>query len=116
VNASDVNDGSIDFNINLPMNTLADGATINWNMANGKIAKVTIGGARTMATPSNLKNGSCILHVYQDASGNRTISWSSAFRWPGGVAPVLSTGANQHDIFSFVCDGTFLYGTYINNV
>lgn len=34
------------------------------------------------------------------------------FKWPGGVAPVLSTGAGEIDMFTLVCDGTYFYGTF----
>lgn len=38
------------------------------------------------------------LRVQQDATGNRTMSWPSNFRWPGGTVPTLSTGANAVDL------------------
>ena len=69
-----------------------------------------------MAAPTNLKVGTYILHVVQDGSGSRTISWNSVLKWPAGVAPVLSTGAGRRDIISFVSDGTYLYGSYLPDV
>lgn len=96
--------------------TLTDGATINWNTALGAVATVTLGGNRTMAAPSNLKVGTYILHVVQDGSGGRTISWNSVFKWPAGIAPTLTSTANRRDLFSFVCDGTNLYGSFLPDV
>lgn len=93
--------------------TLTDGVTINWSMANSRMAQVTLGGNRTMAAPTNMLPGSAILFVKQDATGGRTLTWNSAFKWPGGVAPALSSAANAVDVFSFVLDGTNLYGTYM---
>jgi hypothetical protein len=93
--------------------TLVDGATVNWDMDSGGIGTLTLGGSRTMAAPTNLKKGVYILHVVQDATGSRTITWNAVFKWPAGVAPVLSTGAAKRDILSFVCDGTNLYGSYM---
>ncbi len=92
--------------------TLTDAATINWDCNSGAIASVTLGAAgRTMAAPTNLKKGTYILHVLQDGTGSRTITtWNAVFKWAGGTAPVLSTAANAHDIVTFVCDGTSLYG------
>lgn len=101
---------------NVLSQTLTDGATINWNTASGQIAYVTIGGNRTMAAPTNLKVGTYILHVIQDGTGNRTLTWNSAFKWVAGVAPILSTGAGKRDLFSFVSDGTNLYGSYLPDV
>ncbi len=96
--------------------TLADGATINWNTALGAVATVTLGGNRTMAAPTNLKVGTYILHVIQDGAGGRTLTWNSVFKWPAGVAPTLTSTANRRDLFSFVCDGTNLYGSYLPDV
>jgi hypothetical protein len=95
-----------------PIQTLTDGATINWDMINTRMATVTLGGNRTLAAPTNMIAGSAILIVRQDATGTRTLAWNAAYLWPGGVDPVLSTAANSIDVFSFITDGTSLYGTY----
>jgi hypothetical protein len=96
--------------------TLTDAVTITWNTSLGQVATITLGGNRTMAAPTNLKVGTYILHVIQDGSGSRTITWNSIFKWPAGVAPVLTTTAGRRDLFSFVCDGTNLYGSYLPDV
>jgi len=96
--------------------TLTDGVTINWSMVNSRLATVTLGGNRTMAAPTNMLPGSAILLVKQDATGGRTLTWNAVFKWPGGVAPTLSAAANATDVFSFVLDGTNLYGTYMNGL
>jgi hypothetical protein len=96
--------------------TLTDAATINWNADSGIVASVTLGGNRTMAAPTNLKVGTYILHVIQDGTGSRTMTWNAVFKWQGGTAPTLSTGVTKRDIFSFVSDGTTLYGSVILDV
>lgn len=101
---------------NILSQTLTDGSTINWDTSLGQVATVTLGGNRTMAAPSNLKIGNYILHVIQDGSGNRTITWNSAFKWTAGVAPELTTNANARDIVMFISDGTNLYGSYLMDV
>ena len=95
--------------------TLTDGATITWDTSLGRVATLTLGAAgRTMAAPTNLKVGTYILRVYQDATGSRTITtWNSVFKWTAAVAPVLSTGAGKLDIITFFSDGTNLYGSYL---
>lgn len=89
--------------------------TIAYNAATSRMATVTVTGTgRTFSNPTNIQAGSYIIIVKQDAGGSKTITtWGSAFKWPAGVAPVLSTTANTTDIFSFWCDGTNLYGTFI---
>jgi len=96
--------------------TLTDGATISWDTSLGRVATVTLGGARTLAAPTNLKVGTYILNVLQDATGSRTLTWNTVFKWTGGVAPVLTTTANARDVFSFFSDGTNLYGSYLPDV
>lgn len=101
---------------NVVSQTLTDQATITWDTSLGQIATVTLGGNRTMAAPTNLKVGTYILHVIQDGTGSRTLTWNAVFKWPAGVAPVLTTTINARDLFSFVSDGTNLYGTFIPDV
>jgi len=108
--------GTVTIDANIASQILTDGATINWNASLGSVATVTLGGNRIIAAPTNLKIGSYILHIIQDGSGNRTVTWNSVFKWPAGVAPVLTTTANRRDLFSFVCDGTNLYGSYLPDV
>lgn len=99
-----------------PTTTLTDGATVNWNMNNGTVATLTLGGNRTMAAPTNLSVRTFILVLIQDGTGSRTVTWNSVFKWPGGVAPVLSTAAGAKDVISMFCDGTNLYGSYLRGV
>lgn len=82
---------------------LVDGATINWDGNTGLNFSVTLGGNRTLANPTNMKTGqSGIIFVTQDATGGRTLSYASDFRFPGGTAAnLLSTGANAVDAISY---------------
>ena len=99
--------------------TLSDASgTINWDTSVAQIATVTLSGTgRTIAAPTNLKVGTYILYVIQSASGSNTITtWNSVFKWPAGETPVLTNTANARDVFSFVSDGTNLYGSYIPDV
>jgi hypothetical protein len=82
--------------------SLTDGANIAWDLNAGQVATVTLGGNRTMNAPSNLRVGTFILHVYQDGTGSRTLTWASQYKWPAGIAPTLTATANRHDIFSFI--------------
>jgi hypothetical protein len=101
---------------NVQSQTLTDASTISWDTSLGQIATVTLGGNRTIGAPTNLKVGTFILHVIQDGTGSRTLSWNSVFKWPAGVAPTLTTTASRRDLFSFVCDGTNLYGSFLPDV
>ena len=96
--------------------TLTDGATINWDVSAGEYAKVTLGGNRTIANPTNTVNGGFyILEIIQDATGSRTLSWGSNFVWSGGTAPTLTTTINKRDFIGFICSNGKLYGNSILN-
>ena len=101
---------------NASTQTLTDAATINWDLFLGQVATITLGGNRTVAAPSNMRVGTYILHVIQDGSGGRTLNWNSVFKWPAGVAPTLTTTASRRDMFSFVSDGTNMYGSMLPDV
>ena len=88
--------------VNIATQTLTDSANVSWNVAQGVVASVTLGGNRNIDAPTNLKVGTLILHIVQDGTGGRTLTWNSKFKWPAGVAPVLSSSANAKDIFSFI--------------
>ena len=91
--------------------SLSDGASIAWNLDNAQTAEVTLGGNRTLANPTNMQAGATyILRVEQDSSGSRTLAYSSAYKFPGGTDPVLTTAGGSTDILSFYSDGTSMFG------
>jgi hypothetical protein len=92
-----------------PTITLTDASSIAWDVSTGQVAKVTLGGNRTMAAPSNLSDGECYtLNIIQDGTGSRVLTWNSVFAFTGGVAPTLSTSASAVDKVSFQYDGSKL--------
>lgn len=101
---------------NFGTTTLTDGANIAWNLASNQVSKVTLAGNRTLDNPTNMVDGGTyVLRVKQDATGSRTLAYGTAYKWPGGTAPVLSTGANALDILTFVSDGTSMFGVAHKN-
>jgi hypothetical protein len=93
------------------MQILLDAANIAWDLDVAQAATVTLTDNRTLANPTNMKSGaSYTLIVKQDGTGSRTLSYGTAYEWPGGVIPALSTDANAVDIFSFICDDGKMYG------
>lgn len=96
--------------------SLSDSATINWDLSIGSTAQVILGGARTLNSPTNqTSGGTYTLIVKQDATGARTLSFNSAYKFPGSTDPVISVTANAIDIIGFVSDGTSMYGTFAQN-
>ena len=105
-----------DAKANTVQQTLTDAATIAWDTSLGRVATVTLGASRTFGAPTNLKVGTYILHVIQGGVGSYTITWNGVFKWTAATAPTLSTAVGRRDIFSFISDGTNLYGAMIPDV
>ena len=90
-----------------PEATLTDGATITWDAATAPVAKVTLGGARTLSAPTNGATGQFIsIAVIQDATGSRTLTWNSAYEFTADTAPTLTTTVSKADVFVFRYNGT----------
>lgn len=89
---------------------LTDAATISWAANTAQTATFTfVSSNRTMGAPTGLVNGAFYaLAVIQNGGGN-TLTWNAVFKWTGGTAPTLSTGAAARDYFVFRSDGTNLY-------
>lgn len=99
--------------------TLTDGATISWDVSVAQVAKVTLGGNRTLAAPTNaVAGGSYILYVIQDGTGSRGLTLNSAYKKASAdSAYTPSTGAGQYDVLTFVTkDGTNFDMSYQKNL
>lgn len=80
--------------------TLTDGATINWDVSAGYNAKLTLtASGHTQAAPTNVIAGiTYVEQVCQDGTGSRTMSWNAAYNWGGAGTPTLTTTANKCDV------------------
>jgi hypothetical protein len=90
--------------------------TIPWDLSQNQVATLTVSTNATMNTPTNPQAGSTyVMIVTQGTGGSNTLSFSTAYKFVGGSAPVLSTGSAQVDVLSFVSNGTVLYGVASQN-
>lgn len=81
--------------------------TIDWTLSNKHKSTLTGNVTYTFTAPGGPCN--LIFKVIQGA-GPYTITWPASVKWPGGVAPIISTGNAAVDIFSFYYDGSNYYG------
>jgi hypothetical protein len=99
-----------------PPVTLTDEATITTNAALGVHFRVTLGGNRTLANPTNESDGQRITwEVIQDDTGGRTLSYGSQFAFGIDVpSPTLSTTPGARDfitaIYSSATDKLYVVG------
>ncbi len=88
--------------------TLVDAATIAVDASLGRGWVVTLGGNRTLGTPTNLIKGwTYVLRVIQDGTGTRLMSSWGIVLLAGG-AVTLSTGGGEVDVFTLYYDGVNL--------
>jgi len=95
---------------------LTDGATIDVDASQGDYFTVTLGGNRTINTPTNLYDGQeFYMEVTQDATGSRSLTWGTIFHWGGATqaAPTLTTTGSNADLLRFVYNGNVLIGTQV---
>ena len=89
--------------------TLTDGSTIAWNVINSPVAKVQLGGNRTLSAPSGTTPASgqfVSLLIIQDGTGSRSLTFNAVYEFTGDVAPVLTTTAAKGDLFVFRYNGS----------
>jgi hypothetical protein len=98
---------------NFNATSLTDAVSVAWDLQSNQVTSLTLGGNRTLQNPTNLVDGATyILTVRQDGVGGRTLAYGSAYQFPGGTAPTLSTSTSAVDIITFVCDGTNMRGVF----
>ena len=83
--------------------TLTDAATVLVDFADSNHFSVTLAGNRTLDNPTNQVAGqSGSLFVIQDATGSRTLAYSSDWEFAGATAPTLSTAASTVDRIDYI--------------
>lgn len=88
--------------------TLVDGANISVDFSSSNNFEVTLDGNRTLDDPTNQVAGqSGSIFINQDAvTGGRTLAYGSAYKFPGGTAPTLSTAASATDRIDYVVEAS----------
>ena len=106
--ASDIADDLItSAKLNYTESTLTDQATVAWDASTQDVCKLTLGGNRTMAAPTNNTTGQFIsILVIQDGTGSRTLTWNAVFEFAADTAPTLTTTASKGDLFVFRYNGS----------
>jgi len=85
---------------------------ITVDLANGTVQNLTLTGNATITMPTAVAGKSFIIILSQDATGSRTVTWSTV-SWPSATAPTITSTASKKDIYSFFSNGTSWFGTTI---
>ena len=81
-------------------------------LTNGTVQIITLTGNATITMPTATSGKSFIMYLKQDATGSRTVTWSTV-KWAGGTAPTITSTASKQDIFSFFSDGSSWFGVVV---
>jgi len=88
------------------------GTAITLALTNGTVQIITLTGNATITMPTATSGKSFIMYLKQDATGSRTVTWSTV-KWAGGTAPTITSTASRQDILSFFSDGTNWFGVVV---
>ena len=87
-----------------PVVTLADATSVVPDLNTSNVFAVTLAGNRTLAAPTNTStNIGATGHIFviQDSTGGRTLSYNTAFQFPDGTVPTLTSTAAAVDILFY---------------
>lgn len=93
---------------------LTDAANISMDASLGNNFSIVLGGNRVFDNPTNMAAGqSGSIFIDQDATGNRSLTWGNYWKFPGGVAPTLTSAANaQNRIDYIIKSSTVIQATF----
>jgi len=81
-------------------------------LTNGTVQIITLTASTTITMPTAVSGKSFIMLLRQDATGSRTVTWTTV-KWAGGTTPTITSTASKQDIYSFFSDGTSWYGVTV---
>ena len=100
---------------NFNATTLTSGNSIAWNLSSNQVARLVLSTNGTMDDASNKVDGSVYILLVTQGTGSNTLAWNATYKWPGGTAPTLTIGSAKSDIFTFISNGTSLFGVASQN-
>ena len=91
---------------------LTSATTVSWNANTAQVATLALGHNATVANATNHQSGGVYIMRVTQNTAPKTLAWSTGYKWPGNTAPVMTTTGGAVDIFTFVSDGTYMYGSF----
>jgi len=87
-------------------NGVSGSGTVTVDVNTAAYYTVTMTGNITTLTISNVPSSpalfSLTLEIIQGGSGSYTITWPGTVKWPGGVAPTLTTTVGKADVITLI--------------
>jgi hypothetical protein len=91
---------------------LTSATTVSWNANTAQVATLALGHNATVANATNHQSGGVYIMRVTQNTAPKTLAWSTGYKWPGNTAPVMTSTGGAVDIFTFVSDGTYMYGSF----
>lgn len=92
--------------------TANSSTAITLALTNGTFQIITLTANATITMPTAAAGKSFLLVLRQDATGSRSVTWTTV-NWAGATAPTITGTASKQDIYSFFSDGTSWYGVTV---
>jgi hypothetical protein len=107
--------GNLSFVSALPSASAISASAIDWATLKrtGGLYTKTLA-ANTTFTFSNLLAGQTIVVRLTNTASNYTVTWPTV-KWTGGTPPTMTVGAKS-DIYTFIYDGTNVFGSYVQDM
>lgn len=95
---------------NVGHQTLTEAANVTWDLSDGEVAFLTLTANDVYVNePTNKKVGFFMLHLIQANGGGWIPTFDPNYKFSANVDPILATANGHRDIFSFICDGSYMY-------
>ena len=91
--------------------TAAASTTIDLSLSN--IFKVSLGANITSLSLSNAKTGTYVIQFIQ--GGTYSVSFPTAWKWSGGLVPIITTTTGKIDLITIVYDGSIYFASAVQN-
>lgn len=72
---------------------------ITINLALGHIVRLKATGNLSITLSNPLSHSDIVIEIEQDATGSRTVTWTTTVKWKDGAVPVATTTAGKKDLF-----------------
>jgi len=88
-----------------------------WNLRTNQVANLYLsaGGNTLLVNPSGQAPGGTYMLLVRTLSGNVQLFFDTLYRFPDNITPTLTQAPSSMDIFTFVSDGQYMYGTAVQN-
>lgn len=98
-----------------PQNAISGAVTLYRNY--GEVQRLVVTGNVTSLTISDFGTAGVLCKLVLEIwnTGAFTLTWPAGTLWPGGIVPVLTSGASEKDVYVLMTmdGGTTIYGTVV---